>query len=341
MLEDGKKTDDDVKTDDGVEEMVDGVPASVANAIDKVNDELDAAVDDDDQYEDAATADKDADDKTGVASDTDLDEEDDDTDGTKTDDDDDEVKVEGIDVLGWDAETVQKLNEINPDLMKDVQALLDAGEVKNSSEEDDELAPKKTDKVETDGLLTDDQLAALEKKDPEMAAIVKGLNTTVGKLTESLNTVAEADEVRAQKAEQKEAYSNFRDTNNRLDKLAEEHPILGQYDKLPLNGDGVPDERNKSVKVRARVYGQARALQATGEFGSFSESLDTAISLFEGNNSEQKATRKIAGELRKRSTQITTRPNRNKHKQKQPKPGTDAAMEKVITDAFKKAGVEA
>jgi hypothetical protein len=337
MLNDDKKKDD--QTDDtNTDDMVDGVPASVSAAIDKVNDDL-AAADDGDQYEDTDDTNKDVEDKAGDAGDNDID--DDVKTDTDTDDDPEEDEVKGIAVLDWDAETVQKLNEINPDLVKDVQALLDAGDVKNSSEEDDEPAPKKTDKVETDGLLTDDQLAELEKENPKMAAIVKGLSTTVGKLTESLNTVAEADEARAQKAEYKEAYDNFRDTNKRLDKLADEHPVLGQYDKLPLNGDGVPDERNKSVKARARVYGQARALQATGEFGSFSESLETAISLFEGKNAEHKAERKIAGELRDRSKQITTRPNRNKHKQKQPKPGTDAAMEKVIDDAFKKAGVEA
>ena len=333
--------DDNKKVDDGTEEMVDGVPASVADAIDKAND--DNAADTDDQYEDADADDKGkVDDEASVAGDTDLDEEDDtDTDTDEENDDDETVVAEGIEVLGYDAEMVQKLNDVDPNIVKDIRALLESGEVKESSEEDSELVPEKIEKVETEGLISEEAMAKLEKENPTVAAAMKGLNATVEKLTGTLNTVAEADAKRAEQATNREAYDNFRDTNSRLDKLAKEHPILGQYDKLPLNGDGVPDERNRSVRARAKVWGQARALQATGEFGSFSESLETAINLFEGDNAEKKATRKVAGELRDRSKQITTRPNRNKHAKKQPKPGTDAAMEKVIDDAFKKAGVKA
>lgn len=334
MAENDKKVDD--QTDgDSTEEMVDGVPKSVADAIDKANDEN--ADDTADQYEDIDDDNTDVDDKTGETGDDDLVEE---VDDDANDDAKEEDEVEGIEVLGYSAEMVQKLNDVDPNIVKDIRALLETGDVKDSSEEESELAPKKTEKVETEGLISDKAMAELEKENPTVAAAMKGLSTTVEKLTTTLNTVAEADDLRAQKAEQSEAWDNFCDTNKRLDKMAKEHPILGQYDKLPLNGNGVPDERNPAVRVRAKVFGQARALQATGEFGSFSESLDTAIDLFEGANSEKKATRKIAGELRDRSKQITTRPNRNKHKQKQPKPGTDAHMEKVVGDAMKKAGVE-
>ncbi len=334
MADDDKKVDD--QTDgDSTEEMVDGVPKSVADAIDKANDEN--ADDTADQYEDADDDNKDVDDKAGDTSDDDIDE---DVDDDADDDTEEDDKVEGIEVLGYSAEMVQKLNDVDPNIVKDIRALLETEDGKDSSEEESVKVAKKTEKVETEGLISDEAMTELEKENPTVAAAMKGLSTTVEKLTTTLNTVTEADEKRAEQAVNREAYDNFCDTNKRLDKMAKDHPILGQYDKLPLNGDGVPDERNRSVQARARVYGQARALQATGEFGSFSESLDTAISLFEGNNSEQKATRKVAGELRDRSKQITTRPNRNKHKQKQPKPGTDAHMEKIVGDAMTAAGVE-
>jgi hypothetical protein len=123
--------------------------------------------------------------------------------------------------------------------------------------------------------------------------------------------------------------------------MAKDHPVFGSYDKLPMNGDGLPDERNRSVRARAKVFGQAQALYSTGSFGTFKECLDSAVTLYEGDNGEKTAMRKVSKELRSREKQMTSRPNRNKHQKKQPKPGTDAAMEKVVADAFKKAGVEA
>jgi hypothetical protein len=331
---------------DSEEKMVDGVPESVAKAIDAVND--DNADDDDDQYIDSDDDDKGKVDKDSAEADDDDTEKgvDDDTDDADEHDDDeaeadDDVEVEGIDVLGYSAEMVQKLNDVDPDIVKDILSLLETKDVKESSEEDSVVVPKKTEKVETEGLISDEDMAALEKDNPAVAIALKGLSTTVEKLTTSLNTVAEADEVRAQSAKNKEAYENFCDTNKRLDDLTKDHPIFGQYDKLPLNSDGVPDERNRSVKARASIYGQATALYDTGKFGTFKECLDGAVTLYEGENGEKKAMRKVAKELRGRSKQMTTRPNRNKHQKKQPKPGTDAAMEKVVADAFKKAGVEA
>jgi hypothetical protein len=339
---DGNEIVEDKVTDDK-EEMVDGIPKSVSDAIDKVVDAN--ADDDDDQYLDADDDTKGkGDEKSAEADDNVLDEEDDDT----NDGDDDEVNdelddetVESLKVLGYSKEMVQKLNDIDPDIVKDIASLLETGDVQESSEEDSVPAAKKTEKVEAEGLISDEDMAVLEKDNPAVAKMLKGLSTTVEKLTTSLNTVAEADEVRAQSAKNKEDYENFCDTNKRLDDLAKDHPIFGAYDKLPLNDKGLPDERNRSVKARATVFGQAQALYTTGSFGTFKECLDGAVTLYEGANGEKKALRKVAGELRGRAKQMTTRPNRNKHVKKQPKPGTDAFMEKTISDAFKKAGVEA
>jgi hypothetical protein len=349
MLKDGKEVDDSVAddsvTDDSTEKMVDGVPASVAAAIDAVNE--DHADDDDDQY-------KDTDDDNGKVNKDSAEADDDDTEVGVDDDtvvtnenDDDEVEadgdveVEGIEVLGYSAEMVQKLNDVDPNIVKDIKALLDTTNVKESSEEDSVVVPKKAEKVETEGLISAEDMAVLEKENPAVANSIKSLSATVEKLSSSLNTVAEADEVRAQTAKDKECYDNFCDTNSRLDKMAKDHPIFGEYDKLPLNDAGVPDERNRCVKARAKVFGQAQALYSTGSFGTFKECLDGAVTLYEGENGEKTAMRKVAKELRGRERQITNRPNRNKHKKQEPKPGTDAFMEDVVGKAFKEAGVKA
>lgn len=326
------KTDDNKDSDDG---MRDGVPESVADAIDAVNDKNKDDTDyndlDDDNTDDSKD-DTDTKDSTDDSTDDDT--------GDAGDDDDDAVEDKGIVALGWNAETVQKLNELDPNLVKDVEALLERGNIDNSSADDDSTVPeKKIEKVETTGGITDEQLEALEKENPAMAAVVKSLNTQVGNLSTALTSVTEDEKDRAEKAEKQEHYSNFRETNKLLDELEKDFPIFGNYDKLPQNADGVPDDRHRSVRERAEVWGKANALHSTGVFGSFKDSLDAAITLYQGKNGENLAMRKVAKELRGRSKQITSRPNRTKTQPKTPKPGTDAHMEKVVGDALDKAGV--
>ncbi len=329
---DDKNTDD---TDDG---MVDGVPKVVSEAIDAVNDQNK----DDTDYTEVDGDNKDDDDKGDSKDDDDAktstdDSTDDDTGDTGDDADEDE----GIVALGWNAETVQKLNELDPDLVKDVKALLEREITEKPSEDGDlETPEKKIEKVETEGQITDEQMEALEKENPAMAAIVKSLNSQVGKLSTALNSVTEDEKERAEKAEKEEHYSNFCDMNKVLDGLEKDFPIFGTYDKLPTNVDGVPDDRHRSVRERAQLWGKANALYSTGAFGSFKESLESAITLYRGENGENLAMRKVATELRSRSKQITTRPNRTKTKTKTPKEGTDAFMEKVVGDALAEAGVK-
>ena len=323
---------DDTNTDDG---MVDGVPKAVSEAIDAVNDQN---KDDTDYTEIDGDNKGDEDNKTDDDTKTSTDDSTDDNDTGDTGDDADED--EGIVALGYDAETVQKLNDLDPNIVKDIKALLEREIPKTSSEDDDSDAPeKKIEKVETTGQVTDEQLEALEKENPAMAAIVKNLNSQVGNLSTALNSVAEDEKVRAEKAEKEELYSNFCGMNKVLDGLEKDFPIFGTYDKLPMNVDGVPDDRHRSVRERAELWGKANALYSTGAFGSFKESLESVITLYRGENGENLAMRKVAKELRGRSKQITTRPNRTKTTTKIPKEGTDAYMKKVVGDALKEAGV--
>ena len=324
------KTDDTKTDDDG---MRDGVPVSVADAIDAVNDKNKDDTNYDDLDDDNTDDNKD---DTDTKDSTD-DSTDDDTGDTGDDNADEDT---GIVALGWNAETVQKLNELDPDLVKDVEALLERENVEKSSADDDSPLPeKKTEKVETTGQITDEQLEALEKENPAMAAVVKSLSDQVGNLSTALTSVMEDEKDRAEKAEKQEHYSNFRETNKALDGLEKDFPIFGKYDKLPQNADGVPDDRHRSVRERAEVWGKANALHSTGVFGSFKDSLDAAITLYQGKNGENLAMRKVAKELRGRSKQITTRPNRTKTQSKTPKKDTDAYMEKIVGDAMANAGV--
>lgn len=330
---DDTNTDDTNDTDDG---MVDGVPKAVSEAIDAVNDQNKDNTDytevDGDNKDDTDDNTDDKDTKTSA---------DDSTDDNDTGDTgDDAVEDTGIVALGYDAEMVQKLNDLDPNIVKDIEALLEREIPKKSSEDDDsETSETKIEKVETTGQVTDEQLEALEKENPALAAVVKSLNSQVGKLSTALNSVTEDEKVRAEKAENKEYYGNFCDMNKVLDGMEKDFPIFGTYDKLPKNVDGVPDDRHRSVRERAVLWGKANALYSTGAFGSFKESLESAITLYRGENGENLAMRKVAKELRGRSKQITSRPNRTKTTTKTPKEGTDAFMEKVVGDALKEAGV--
>ena len=331
---DDTNTNDTNDTDDG---MVDGVPKAVSEAIDAVNDQ---------NRDDTEYTETDDDNKDNTNDNTDDDDTktstDDSTDNNNTGDTGDDADEDiGIVALGWNAEEVQKLNDIDPKFVKDTKALLEREISKKSSEDDDsEIPEKKIEKVETTGQVTDEQLEALEKENPALAAVVKSLNSQVGKLSTALNSVTEDEKVRAEKAENEEHYSNFCATNKVLDGLEKDFPIFGTYDKLPMNADGVPDDRHRSVRERALLWGKANALYSTGAFGSFKESLESAITLYRGENGENLAMRKVAKELRSRSKQITTRPNRTKTKTKTPKQGSDAYMEKIVGDALAEAGVK-
>ena len=327
---------DDTNTDDG---MTDGVPTAVSKAIDTVNDQNKDDTDytdlDDDNKDDDNKDDTKDDDSTKDSTD---DSTDDDTGDTGDDDADEDT---GIVALGYDAEMVQKLNDLDPNIVKDIEALLERGNTEQSSEDDDSTTPeKKIEKVETEGQITDEQLAALEKENPAMAAIVKSLSNQVGELSTVLTSVTEDEKDRTEKAEKQEHYSNFCETNKVLDGLEKDFPIFGTYDKLPKNADGVPDDRHRSVRERAELWGKANALYSTGMFGSFRESLEGAITMYQGKNGENLAMRKVAKDLRSRSKQITSRPSRTKTKTKTPKPGTDAHMEKVVGDALAASGVQ-
>ena len=316
----------ETKDDDG---MTNGVPTPVFEAIDAVR----KANQDDSDYEES---DDDVTEDDGTTKDSTNDS----TDTNTADGGDDAGDDEGIEVLGWDAATVQQLNKIDPNLVLDVKALLERESVKKSSADDNSLTPKKIEKVEDIGQITDEQLEALEKENPAMAAIVKNLNATVGKLSTALISVTEDENKRAEKAEKEGHYRNFCAANKRMDELQKDFPVFGSYDKLPKNEDGVPDERHRSVRERVEVWNKANALNKTGLFGSFEESLDSAIILYQGKNSENLALRKVATELKGRARKFTSRPTNTKTVEKTPKKGTDSFMKKVVGDALKQAGVK-
>ncbi len=317
-----KNTNDD--------DLTNGIPTDLSKTLDKILENKDTPEDD------TGTDDNGADDNTNSGTD-DIGTDNDSAEGG----DEDADEVTGIDVLGYDAEMVQKLDDIDPNIAKDIRALLERENVDKSSADDDSPVPEKIEKVEIEGGINEEQLAALEEENPAMAAIIRNLDTTIERLSTSLNSVTEDEANRAVEAENKEHYRNFCDTNKKLDGMSKDFPILGMYDKLPLNADGVPDDRNRSVMVRAKIWGEANALHNTGVFGSFEESLEKAVVLYQGKNSENLAMRKVSKELRDQERKMTSRPSKNKTKQKEAKPGSDEFKKKVVSDALKKAGATA
>ncbi len=326
-----KNTNDD--------DLTNGIPTDLSKTLDKI---LEDKSDPEDNANDVDNKNDDTNDNTDDNSTDNNDTDDNNTDDDSTDGGDkDADDVTGIDVLGYDAEMVQKLNDIDPDIVKDIRALLEREDVNKPSADDSPSVPEKIEKVEIEGGITEEQLAALEKENPAMAAIVKNLNTTVEKLSTTLNSVTEDEAKRTEEVEKKEHYRNFCATNKKLDGISKDFPILGTYDKLPVNADGVPDDRNRSVVVRAKIWGEANALHNTGMFGSFEESLEKAVVLYQGKNSENLAMRKVAKELRDQERKMTSRPSKNKTKQKEAKPGSDEFKKKVVSDALQKSGATA
>ena len=319
---DDTKTDDiDTSTETPV--MADtGIPQSVADVIRGVH--ADLQDDNPDDYDDDTNTN---DDTVGDV---------DDTVDTDVDEVDDEVDLS---VLGYDAETIEKLKEINPEILKDIKGLISATDIDDDSEElvEEGAQLDSTEQVTTSGL-TEEQLAVLDKENPQMAAVIRTLNSQVGVLTNSLNTVAEADKARGLEAAQRQHISNFRSANKKLDDISKDFPILGEYGKLPQR-DNKPDMRNRSVKERAGIWDYATKLNDAGVVGSFDEALDNSIALYKAKNAENLAMRKVSKELRGRSKKITNRPTSHKTKKKEPKPGTDAHKISVVREAFKEAGV--
>jgi hypothetical protein len=271
-------------------------------------------------------------------------------DDTNTDDDDlgdDSVATEDkvddevdLDVLGYDAETIQKLRDIDPNILKDIKGLISATNLDDEvSEEAVEEVAKldSTENVVTGGL-TEEQLTDLEKDNPQMAAVIRTLNSQVGLLTNSLNTVAEADKARSLETENRQHVSNYRSANKKLDEISKDFPILGEFDKLP-HRDNVPDMRNRSVQERAGIWNYAQKLHSGGVTDSFEDALDDSIALYKAKNAKNLAMREVSKELRGKAKKFTNRPTSKKTRKKEPKPGTDAHKISVVRDAMKKAGV--
>lgn len=316
-------TEIDTTTETPVKMADSGIPQNVADILKGVREELqdsDEEVDNDNTTGDNTDGDTDGSSEGGV-----------DTEATDMDD---------FNVLGYDAETIEKLREINPNILKDIKGLISASEIDDETSEevvDDDVKLDSTEQVDNGGL-TEDQLAAIAKDNPQMAAVIKTLNSQVGLLTNSLNTAAEAEQTRNQENAQRQHAANFKSANKKLDEIAEDFPILGTYDKLPQR-DNKPDMRNRSVKERAGIWGYASKLFNGGVVGTFEEALDNSIALYKAKNADNLAMRKVSSELRGRAKKITNRPTSKKTKKKEPTPGTDAFKSKVVQDAMKKAGV--
>lgn len=256
--------------------------------------------------------------------------------------DDDEVVDDEVDlsVLGYDAEKIEKIKAIDPDILKDIKGLISATELDDEvSEETVEESVKldTTENVQTSGL-TEEQISAIEKENPQMAAVIKVLNSQVGNLTSSLNTVAEAEKARDLKAAQQAHIVNFRSANKKLDEISEDFPILGMYKKLPQR-DNKPDMRNPAVKQRAGIWDYAVKLHDGGVTATFEDAIDDSIALYRAKNAKNLAMREVSKELREKSKKFTNRPTSKKTKKKEPTPGTDAHKISVVRGAMKDAGV--
>ena len=344
------KTDDDTTA---------GIPNDVLNTINKITEDEDykPEADDDVSEEDKAAAKateaeaaaaKAADDDVvddDVVDDDVVDEDDDVVD--EDDDIEEDIDNSPIPVLGYDEEKIKELNAIDPELVKDIRALAEEGSLGEDddgddlSEDDDSKHIDSTVKVDNGDVITEEQMATLEKENPAMAAIVKGLSTKVGQLSSALSSVSEAETEREAKAAQRENFKNFRSTNKRLDELEKDFPAFGTYKDLPKMENGVPNPRNRCVKERSKLWDMAYALDQTGKFETFEDSLDSAVVLYAGKNGKKKAMREVVGDLNSRKKKFTHRPNRNKTKVKGPKPGSDDFKKKIVRDALEGTGVTA
>jgi hypothetical protein len=315
VVEDAVEDAVEDKKDDG---MTDGIPTAVSDVIDRVAEEMKT---EDDKEENA-----------------------DDDDEIVVDDDTTEVVEDGdtvdLTAFGYDAEKIEAIKAIDPDILKDLAGLLSATDIKEETTEvvDDEAKLDNTEQVKTGGL-TDEQLATLEKENPVMYAVVKSLNDQVGVLTSSLNTVADAEVTRRQTAESQEHVRNYNSANKKMDELREDFPIFGEYKKLPLK-DGTPDGRHRSVIERTALWDTAQKLLTAGVVSSFDDGLNDAIDLYKAKNASKLALRKVASELKGRAKKITNRPTSKKSKPKTHAPGSDAQKLDIMTTAFEEAGLE-
>jgi outer membrane murein-binding lipoprotein Lpp len=318
--------DNDIDTSTETPVMADtGIPQDVADVIRGINKELrdDDVVDDN---TDNNTSDDTAGDTDSVA-----------TEGEEVTDLDDFNN----NVLGYDAETIEKLREINPEILNDIKGLISASDIgEETSEEvvEEEVSVTPTEKVTASGL-TEEQIDAITKENPQMAAVIKTLNAQVGQLSVSLNSVAEQEETRNQEAKQKQHVANFRSANKKLDEISEDFPILGEYSKLP-HRDNKPDMRNPAVKQRAGIWDYATKLFDGGVVDSFDEAMDESIARYKTKNADNLAMRKVSSELRGRAKKITNRPTSKKTKKKQHAPGSEAEKISIVREAYKAAGVE-
>ncbi len=329
---DGNEIIDDTNVDDSTTEIDtstekpvladSGIPQNVSDVISGIRDDLKEDTDIEENTDGDAVGD---DDSVETDDDTEV-----------TDDDADYFAV-----LGYDAEKIQKLREVDPDILKDIKGLISASEIDDETSEEVVDDDKKLDSTEqvADGGLTEEQLAAIAKDNPQMAEVIKTLNAQVGLLTNSLNTVAEADKTRAQESAQRQQVTNFRSANKKLDAISEDFPILGTYDKLPQR-DNKPDMRNPAVKQRADIWDYATKLYDGGVSATFDDALDDAISLYRAKNADNLAMRKVSSELRGRAKKITNRPTSKKTKKKEHTPGTESYKINIVKEAFKEAGVK-
>jgi hypothetical protein len=243
-------------------------------------------------------------------------------------------------VLGWDEDTIDKIKEINPSLLEDLRGLIEKPreeEVDEDAEASDQLkGDADLDKVSLD----DETLKSLREKDPAVAGVLESLMSQVNSMSDTLVSVRAEEQKRQTEARNKEAVSNFRLINSRMDELAEDFPLLGSYDKLPKNSDGIPDERNRSVKERAKMWEKANALYSTGAYLTFKDAVDDSLLLYEGKNAKGRATREVIKDLNQRKQKFTARPTNKATKKKKATPGSEAHKINVITEAYRSAGVE-
>lgn len=356
------KTDDDKKKEDddkGDDDTTAGISNDILNTIKSITE----GTDDDDAGDDAGDDDKKKIDDTGGDDDAGDDEAGDDDAGDEEagddeagdddagdddagEEDDDVLDNSPIAVLGYDEKKIRELNAIDPELVKDIRALAEEGELGDEEEDDDDLSEgddsthiDTTVKVDKGDVITEEQMKVLEKENPAMAAIVKGLSTQVGQLSDALGSVTEAEGKRKAQAVQKENFSNFRKTNKRLDELEKTYPIFGTYKNLPKDENGKPNPRNRSVKARSKMWDMAYAFHGTGKFETFEDALDSAVVLYAGKNGKKTAMREVVKDLNAAKKKFTNRPNRNKTKAKGLKPGSDEYKAKIVHDAMVESNV--
>jgi len=265
-----------------------------------------------------------ASDDEGGLPDTKMDPADDDEDAvgesepTEEDDDqDEEVEDQDQDDSGaTDGDDQGMVNE----LLAEIRALRD--EVSKLKGEKPEDTPELRADPELTPLQLDEQgLAALREKHGEVIdSLVLPLANQLNAAIESINSIKTQQQEAVVAQQQEMEIQQYLWATKEMDKLSEKFPSLGKTDELPVLPDGTPNMADPRNQARANIYERA------------------VVAWYKGQKAEVEVKRQVVKELNGRKKRFTGRPTKKKTKDR--KLSGDALKEKVISDAFKNAGIE-